>query len=216
VTCPATGKFYSSAWLGLGGDVSGDKLFQTGTGSDCLAGNAVYNAWWESVPGNGEQDYPDTVLPGDHMRALVSWYAYDNSSVQMELLDFGQTWPSYAAPQAQWTEEAYAPTTTTSVYGAKSIECIVERPQLRGSLTRLANFGSTHFNRVNGTPWSLPGCQTEQSTYGEYRLAQASTVPGPGATISALNMVNDAGQTLASTTSPSTTGAFAVTWRRSG
>src|SRR6202023_2516065 len=65
------GSQYSSFWVGLDGYSSGS-VEQTGSDTDCPGGRAVYYPWYEMYP-NPSFSYTNTVRPGDHFNASVTY-----------------------------------------------------------------------------------------------------------------------------------------------
>src|ERR1700736_3194779 len=105
------GSQYSSFWVGLDGYSSGS-VEQTGSDTDCSGGRAVYYAWYEMYP-NPSFSYTNTVRPGDHFNASVT-YAGSNR-FNLFIQDATQGWSH---------------TTTGTLAGAarSSAEVIVEAP----------------------------------------------------------------------------------------
>src|ERR1022692_4788987 len=62
---------YSSFWVGLDG-YSSDSVEQTGTDVDCAGRTAEYYGWYEMYPAY-PVNFPNTVRPGDHLSASVTF-----------------------------------------------------------------------------------------------------------------------------------------------
>ena len=108
----------SSAWVGIGGGVTGDPtLIQAGTEHDCSGGDKFFDAWWEvlplpQIPAEGAilvtGDYP--VFPGDFVTVsidstLVIWSIQIVNATQG--WTFNPTVPYVAAGDtAEWIMEA--------------------------------------------------------------------------------------------------------------
>jgi len=205
--CPTRGHYDSSTWVGQGGVVANDVLYQTGTAAACDDGVVSYRAWWEQVPNLVEQDFPDAVVAGDHFQGSVGFPAA--GTIQLTLVDFGKAWPK-TATSYEWREVK----TIANAQPGYSIECVVERPSFEdGSFELLAPFKPTGFKYFARTPWNLPGCQTTDPTSGTPILIakKGQTVPA-GITIIPVSMVNEGGLFLVRTSAPSRTGAIRVVW----
>jgi hypothetical protein len=203
VTCPATGHTDVSVWIGQGGDIAGDTLFQTGTSSRCDDGVKSYGAWWEQVPGTTEQDYPDAVAAGDYIQAYFHDLASSPTTIELSIADFGPQVTS----NIKWEESVTRP---SSQFGY-SMECVVERPRLtNGSYENLADFKETQFV-FDEHIWDLPACE-DDADIGTIRLAEQGQKLPAGMQVIAYSMVNQRGASLATPSGPSATGAFTVTW----
>jgi Peptidase A4 family len=128
------GVVYSSQWVGIDG-FANDLLFQAGSEADasCSGGN-LYDAWVEWLPASSvEINAP--VNPGDYI--IVSVTATDfshgvSTSGKLVFTDVTENW------QFSGTLTA-ASIGGTDVVG-NSAEWIVERPEINGSLSPLANY----------------------------------------------------------------------------
>lgn len=126
-TC-SRGDQYASFWVGIDGYNSGT-VEQLGTDSDCVGRTPNYYAWWEMYPA-GSNQFSNTVRPGDHISASVTFVS-------------GQTFTLHIADSTQgWSH------TMNENLGAtparSSAEAIVEAPCCTGSggILPLANFGT--------------------------------------------------------------------------
>src|SRR5712691_10903633 len=70
-TCTSRGSQYSSFWVGLDG-YSSNSVEQTGSEVDCSGSSPRYYAWYEMYP-NPSVSYSNTVRPGDHFNASVTY-----------------------------------------------------------------------------------------------------------------------------------------------
>lgn len=140
VSCAAAGSTYSAFWVGLGG-FSGTNggLEQTGTESDCVDGQPVYQAWYELLP-DASVRAPIDVRPGDTISAEVS---VDGPTATLTVTDAtnGQTFTTQATP---------------SVIDTSSAEWIAEAPSrcFGGGHClplQLANFGTVQFSGSSTT-----------------------------------------------------------------
>lgn len=137
------GEFYSSQWVGIDGDGSGDVL-QVGTETD--AANSGSNswdcyAWWEWVPTYPSEikisNFP--VSPGDIMSCYV--YAYNPYIAQVYLYNRSNGSVTY------FNIAAMPP----NVLVGNCAEWIVERPTVNGSLPHLAKCSAIYFDTCNAT-----------------------------------------------------------------
>lgn len=128
----AAGTEYSSAWLGLDGDGSGD-VMQAGTEMD--SDGSCY-AWWEWYP-NYEVRIPNfPVAFGDSISLLLC--ATGPSSAWMSIGNMtSKLYTSFSFN---------APAGTTLV--GNCAEAILERPQVNGVLAQLPRYGIIEFNDV--------------------------------------------------------------------
>ncbi len=137
VTC-SRGDQYSAFWVGIDGYSSGT-VEQTGTEADCVGRTAEYSAWYEMYPGPSE-NYPNTVRPGDHLSASVTYLG--SNAFRLTIADSTEGWTQ---------------TTTHSLAGAarSSAEVIVEAPccTFSGGILPLADFGTVSFtgSQANGS-----------------------------------------------------------------
>jgi len=143
---------FSSEWVGIDGDPS-STVEQDGTDSDCSGGVPTYYAWYETYgapntnppfAGGAEVALNETVAAGDSMTGTVS---YSGSMYTLVITDNTRVWSQSIGPFS-WS----APTRS-------SAEWIAERPQINGSLSSLANFGSVTFSgstaTTSGSPLSI-------------------------------------------------------------
>ena len=128
-TC-SRGDQYAAFWVGLDG-YSNSTVEQTGSEVDCVGRTAEYYAWYEMYPGPSE-NYPNTVKPGDHFSASVTYTG--NNQYTLAVSDSTQ----------HWTQ-----TTTRTLAGSalSSAEVIVEAPccTSSGGVLPLTDFGTMSF-----------------------------------------------------------------------
>src|SRR5208283_4029175 len=86
-TC-SRGDQYAAFWVGIDG-YSSSTVEQTGSEVDCVGRTAQYYAWYEMYPGPSE-NYSNTVKPGDHFNATVTWLSGDKFSLY--IADTTQGW----------------------------------------------------------------------------------------------------------------------------
>jgi hypothetical protein len=123
--CGSSPNSFSSFWVGLDGFNSGS-VEQTGTDVDCSGTSPRYYAWYEMFPAF-PVNYSNTVRPGDHLSASVTYLGSNNFS--LHIADSTQGWSH---------------TVTKSLAGAarSSAEVIVEAPSSSGGVLPLADFGT--------------------------------------------------------------------------
>jgi hypothetical protein len=128
-TC-GSGSQYSSFWVGLDG-YNSNSVEQTGSEVDCSGSQAVYYAWYEIYP-NPSHTYSNTVRPGDHFNASVTYQGSNRYSLFI-----------------QDTTQGWSHTTTGKISGAprSSAEVIIEAPccTASGGILPLADFGTASF-----------------------------------------------------------------------
>jgi hypothetical protein len=125
-TCKS-GDQYAAFWVGLDGYAS-STVEQTGSEVDCVGRTAEYYAWYEAYPA-ASKNYSNTVKPGDHFNASVTYSGSNKFSL-------------YIAD----TTQGWSHTTTASLSGAarSSAEVIVEAPCCTnsGGILPLTDFGT--------------------------------------------------------------------------
>jgi hypothetical protein len=131
-----SGHQYSSFWVGLDGFNSGS-VEQTGTEVDCSSGTPQYYSWYEMYPAF-PVNYPDTVRPGDHFTASVTFSG--TNTYTLTLSDTTRGW-SHSTVKNQ------------SGLARSSAEVITEAPSSNRGVLPLANFGTVTYSAsaANGT-----------------------------------------------------------------
>jgi Peptidase A4 family len=135
-------------WVGLDG-YSSSSVEQTGSEVDCIDGTAHYFAWYEMYP-DASVDYFNTVQPGDHFDASVTFTG--TSTFTLDIADATQGWSH---------------STVASLAGAarSSAEVIVEAPCCiaGGGISSLTNFGTVNMadSTVNGAALGNAGGMTQ-------------------------------------------------------
>lgn len=146
-TC-SRGDQYSSFWVGLDG-YNSSSVEQTGSEVDCVGRTAEYYAWYEMYP-SASVTYSNTVRPGDHFNASVTYQG--NNSFSLFIADTTQGWSH---------------TTVKSLAGAprSSAEVIIEAPccTFSGGILPLADFGTASFTNsdANGSAIGNAGGVTQ-------------------------------------------------------
>ncbi len=142
------GSQYASFWVGLDG-YSSNSVEQTGSDTDCSGGRAVYYAWYEIYP-NPSVSYSNTVRPGDHFNASVTYTGSNHFSLFI-----------------RDTTRGWSHTTVGTVAGAarSSAEVIVEAPccTAGGGILPLADFGTVNItgSLANGSALGNAGGVTQ-------------------------------------------------------
>jgi hypothetical protein len=134
-----TGAFYSSSWVGIDGDGSGDVL-QAGTASDIVNGNKEVYAWWEWYPNYEMKINNFPVSAGDTMYCLIC--ALSNTTAAVYLANNSTNhYTSFSIT---------APKGTTLV--GNCAEWIVEAPTVGGQQATPPDYGVVYFDEgIAGT-----------------------------------------------------------------
>src|SRR5690349_2463267 len=127
-TCGESAK-YASFWVGLDG-YNSNSVEQTGSEVDCSGSTPVYYAWYEMFPA-ASVSYSNTVRPGDHFNASVTYTGSNHFSLFIQ--DTTQGW-------------SHTHTGTRAGVPRSSAEVIVEAPccTASGGTLPLANFGTVN------------------------------------------------------------------------
>jgi hypothetical protein len=127
-TCSGSAK-YSSFWVGLDG-YNSSSVEQTGSEVDCSGSRAEYYAWYEMYPATSVS-YSNTVRPGDHFNASVTYTGSNHFSLVIS--DTTRNWSR---------------TTTGTLANAprSSAEVIIEAPccTASGGILPLADFNTVN------------------------------------------------------------------------
>jgi hypothetical protein len=148
-TC-SRGDQYSAFWVGIDG-YSSDTVEQTGSEVDCAGRTAQYYAWYEMYPGPSE-NYTNTVEPGDHFNASVTYDGGENFTLTIS--DTTQHW-------TESTEQTLGETPSLS-----SAEVITEAPCCTGDggILPLTDFGTVSYTSAtaNGEAIGTSSLDPEQ------------------------------------------------------
>jgi hypothetical protein len=143
---------YAFQWVGIDGYTSADVL-QAGTEADvtCSGGNSstFYSAWYEWFPFLETRISGLPIAPGDFMGIQV-WYTTAAPHGHAYILNY---------TNKQSVTVAFNPPSGTSLVG-DSVEWIVERPTVAGSLVDLTNYVADGFNfayAYQGKKYFYPG-----------------------------------------------------------
>jgi hypothetical protein len=147
-TCKS-GDQYAAFWVGIDG-YSSETVEQTGSEVDCDGSHAEYYAWYEMYPGPSE-NYSNTVKPGDHFNATVTYLS-------------GEEFSLYIADTTQgWSHTTDA--TLGQAPALSSAEVIVEAPccTASGGILPLTDFGTVSItgSEANGAAIGNAGGLTE-------------------------------------------------------
>jgi hypothetical protein len=129
VACAPGETSWSSAWVGIDGDVS-NTVEQIGSDSNCLKGTPVYDVWYEMYP-KSPVILPITVSPGDSLTGEVT---YGSGTFTLTLTD-------------TTTNVAFQTTQQSKKAQLTSVEWIVEGL----SNKPLSDFGSVSFTGASAT-----------------------------------------------------------------
>lgn len=146
-TC-SLGAQQAAFWVGLDG-YSSSSVEQTGSEVDCVGSTAHYFAWYEMYP-DASVSYSNTVRPGDHFNASVTFTG--TSTFRLVIADTTQGWSH---------------TTVASLAGAarSSAEVIVEAPccAAGGGILPLTNYGTVNIadSTANGSALGNAGGMTQ-------------------------------------------------------
>lgn len=121
---------FSAVWVGIGGQY-GHNLIQIGTEQDWVNGGPSYSAWYETLPDQSITIDTMQVSAGDRITASVTLVNSDSNLWMVAIWDLSTS-------QSFQTNLTYDP-------GRLSGEWIVERPDVNGVTSTLANFGSVTF-----------------------------------------------------------------------
>jgi Peptidase A4 family len=144
----SSGSQYSSFWVGLDG-YNSSSVEQTGSEVDCSGSTPVYYSWYEMYP-SPSHTYTNTVRPGDHFNATVTYTGSNRFSLFI-----------------QDTTQGWSHTHTGTLAGAprSSAEVIVEAPccTSSGGILPLANFGTVNItgSTANGAALGNAGGVTQ-------------------------------------------------------
>jgi hypothetical protein len=181
VNCANGKSAYLADWVGIDGFANSD-LVQTGTGASCIGGVASYNAWWEVLPAPETPIGSITVHAGDTFSASVT-YTASSGKFTMKITD-------------TTTGATFSKKKTVSGTERASAECIVERPEVGGSLAAQAKYKTDKFTSCSAT---VAGVHGDIGTF---------------ASLYQINMYNNAATKVIGLTSALTSSkSFKVTWK---
>lgn len=182
VSC-AKGTTYVALWAGVDG-ATDSTVQQAGVMVECSGGSAVYSAWTEFYP--AAPTYASwTPSPGDVVSVMIACTSVSGGA------------SCSAAVNDLTSGQSYSNSATVSGAQLANAECILERPSIGGSITKLANFGTAQFGQdytsVSGTCYATVG--------------GAELAFGNIASATSITMVNNHGGALATTSSLTSDGS---------
>jgi hypothetical protein len=127
---------FSAVWVGIGGQY-GNSLIQVGTEQNWISGGPVYSAWYETLPDQSITIDSMQVSAGDRIEASVTLLDSDSDLWSVAITDLSTS-------QSFQTNLTYDP-------GRLSGEWIVERPDVNGVTSTLADFGTVTFTDCQAT-----------------------------------------------------------------
>jgi hypothetical protein len=175
---------FSAVWVGIGGQY-GHSLIQIGTEQDWVNGGPTYSAWYETLPAESITIDSMRISAGDRMAASVTLVNSDSNLWTLAIMDLSKS-------QSFQINLTYDP-------GRLSGEWIVERPDVNGVTSTLADFGTVTFTECqasvggNGSITAFQNVkvimQTSQGSSRSVQLADVSDLTNGGTrfTVSYLN-----------------------------
>ena len=127
---------FQLCWVGIGGQY-GKTLIQVGTEQDWISGEPSYSTWYETLPDQSVTIDSMQVSPSDKIEASVTLVNSDSNLWSIAITDLSTT-------QSFQINITYDP-------GRLSGEWIVERPDVNGVTSTLADFGSVTFTDCQAT-----------------------------------------------------------------
>jgi hypothetical protein len=121
---------FSAVWVGIGGQY-GHSLIQIGTEQDWINGGPAYSAWYETLPDQSITIDSMQVSAGDKIEASVMLVDSDRDVWSVAITDVSTS-------QSFQTNLTYNP-------GRLSGEWVVERPDVNGVTSTLADFRTVTF-----------------------------------------------------------------------
>ena len=150
----------ASIWVGLGTGVSRSTLFQP-LAVNCTIRRPPVSRLVGGIPLEFRAELRRSGLPGQHLRAEVS---VQGTTADLLL--------RVTAPDAtpRWSED----TPVATAGGARSAECIAERPMVDGTLAALTDFGVVHVSGCDATA-DIKGKPETASVPNSPRIDRAGT-----------------------------------------
>ena len=139
--------YYSSAWLGIDGDLSPDVL-QAGTASEVTGTSVNCYAWWEWFPDFSVAIGGFPFAPGDAAALTICSTGPDSAFISFRNLT-----------SLQGTSFSITAPAGTTLVG-NCAEAVFERPRVNGALAQLPRYGENFFDAVtantrSGTTYSI-------------------------------------------------------------
>jgi hypothetical protein len=148
---PSENNTFAGVWVGIGG-YGEETLIQTGTEQEYIDGRSAYYAWYELLPDYLVRIPNFRIRPGDTITASISLVNENTSTWSIKMRDI---------TQGGNFEKVV-------VYNSSRLtaEWIVERPNVNGTTSTLANFGNVNFTECKTTVDGITG------TIGNFSHAQ--------------------------------------------
>ena len=164
---------FSSVWIGIGGALD-TTLIQVGSEQDSLSGQAVYNIWYEALPGGAVNIQNITISPGDKLSASITLVNGTTRTWQIGIAD--------DTTGACFTQNCHEQNLT---YDSSRLtaDWIVERPTVNNQVAPLANFGTVTFTNLST---QIGGKTGTPNTFSENRIVMQDSQNNQLATASNL------------------------------
>jgi hypothetical protein len=164
---------YSAMWVGIGGFFD-DTLIQAGSTQAYVNNYEIYTVWYELLPAEAITIAFFRIRPGDEMAVAIQLVNSTSNLWSIDIYD--------RTSGGRFTE------TFTYASSQLSAEWIVERPEINGQTSILADFGNVTFlgshamllnqtHTIRGYPFNAVSMATHKSV-----LATASPLSDNGAT----------------------------------
>jgi len=139
---PSENNTFAGVWVGIGG-YGEETLIQTGTEQEYIDGRSVYYAWYELLPDYLTRIPNFRIRPSDTITASISLVNENTNTWSIEMRDI---------TQGGHFEKVV-------VYNSSRLtaEWIVERPNVNGTTSTLANFGNVTFTECKATVDGVSG-----------------------------------------------------------
>jgi hypothetical protein len=148
---PSENNTFAGVWVGIGG-YGEESLIQTGTEQEYINGRPVYYAWYELLPAYIVRVPNLRIRPGDTIKASISLVNENANTWSIKISDV-------TLSQNFKKDVTYNSSRLTA-------EWIVERPNVNGNTSTLANFGNATFTECKATVDNISG------TIGNFSYAQ--------------------------------------------
>ena len=160
---------FSGVWVGIGG--YGEKnLIQAGTEQESRNGRVYYYAWYELLPDYLVRIPSLHVQPSDTISASISLIDENANTWSIEISDV--------------TRDQHFEKVVVYTSSRLSAEWIVERPNVNGSISTLANFGNVTFTECEAT---IDGVTGAIGNFSYAQLVMVGTEDNPLVSVSSLD-----------------------------
>jgi len=148
---PSENNTFAGVWVGIGG-YGEETLIQVGTEQEYIDGRSAYYAWYELLPDYLIRIPNFRIRPGDTIAASISLVNENTSTWSIEMRDI--------------TQGGHFEKVVVYNSSMLSAEWMVERPNVNGTTSTLANFGNVIFTECKATVDGITG------TIGNFSYAQ--------------------------------------------